>query len=96
MNQFKNTMSKHLEKLVKFVPVVARVHGEEHPEFHDVKAVFDAMHEQFNQDNLNMDDYFKQLRTITNHYEVPHDVCETYAAVYHMLQDLDQTYGLEA
>lgn len=93
MNQFDEMMNQHLDKLVKFVPVVARVHGEEHPEFHQVKAVFDKMNSKLAGSDLNLTDDFKQLREITSNYEVPNDVCETYEAVYVMLSQLDEAFS---
>ena len=35
---------------------------------------------------------FTRIREISNNYEVPGDVCETYEAVYHMLAKLDKAY----
>lgn len=93
MSQFNEMMNQHLDKLVKFVPVVARVHGEEHPEFHQVKAIFDKMNTKFADKDLNLTDDFEQLREITSNYEVPNDVCETYEAVYVMLSQLDEAFS---
>ena len=33
---FNDAAAKHMETLKMYVPIVARVHGKEHPEFHDV------------------------------------------------------------
>ena len=42
MKTFDKAVEQHLDKLELFVPVVARVHGEHHPEFHDFKKVYDC------------------------------------------------------
>ena len=36
---------------------------------------------------------FASLREITSNYTIPGDVCESYAAVYNMLSDLDKAYS---
>ena len=35
---FNEAKEKHFERLGQFTPIVDRVHGDAHPEFHDVKA----------------------------------------------------------
>ena len=45
-----------------------------------------------NSDQLNLDTEILKLREITNNYEVPGDVCESYEAVYVMLKEIDDTY----
>ena len=96
MKTFNEAVEKNLEKLELFVPVVARVHGEHHPEFFEVRKLFDQLNEKIQQaDNgeADLNAEFKELREVTNHYEVPNDVCESYEAVYNMLEDLDQAYS---
>ncbi|MGV3145502.1 hypothetical protein [Streptococcus parasuis] len=39
-NQVKET---HLKTLAQYVPIVARVHGGNHPEFHQVREVYDKL-----------------------------------------------------
>lgn len=92
---FKQTMRKHLKTLNLYVPVVARVHGEHHPEFHQVKALFDAISAKTKEAGTRVPDLdaeFAKLRDITADYTVPGDVCESYEAVYSMLADLDRAY----
>ena len=36
-NKFNAVKEKHLPLLEQYVPIVARVHGGSHPEFHEVK-----------------------------------------------------------
>jgi len=94
MEKFNQVIAENLEKLEQFVPIVARVHGESHPEFYDVKEQFDVLNGKIKSKNkdLDLNQEFKALRDITNHYTVPSDVCETYEAVYVMLKALDQAY----
>ncbi|HZJ89452.1 MAG TPA: iron-sulfur cluster repair di-iron protein, ric [Bacilli bacterium] len=93
--QFTKLMKEHQEKLVMFVPIVARVHGPTHPEFNDVKIEFDLIMKKYKKGEQAIAAHFMALREITNNYEVPHDVCETYAAVYEMLAELDQALQVE-
>lgn len=43
---FNTAKEKHLEKLSQYVPVVSRVHGGSHPEFHKVREVFEKIAEK--------------------------------------------------
>ena len=90
---FKQANKKYLKTLEQYVPVVARVHGEHHPEFHDVRAVFDEIKVKAASPVIpDLSSEFARLRKITNNYEVPGDVCESYEAVYSMLAELDKAY----
>lgn len=92
---FNETVKKLIPTLKKFVPIVARVHGKHHPEFHDVRKVFDAIIEKVKvagTEKPELSEEFTKLREITGNYTVPGDVCESYEAVYNMLAELDKAY----
>lgn len=94
MEKFNEAM-KNLEKLDLFVPVVARVHGGTHPEFHKVKELYDLINAKIKESDSkkpDLDKEFEKLREITNNYKVPVDVCESYEAVYSMLGEIDEAY----
>ena len=77
------------------MPIVARVHGGNHPEFHEVHKLFDRINKKMNEAGLErpeLNDEFAKLREITDNYTVPGDVCESYEAVYNMLSQLDKSY----
>lgn len=81
--------------LKQYVPVVERVHGGSHPEFHQVRAIFNQIvdkTEAAGSAKPELTDEFRQLRQITADYTVPGDVCESYEAVYNMLSEVDQAY----
>ncbi len=95
MTTFNKVKEKHIEKLEQFVPIVDRVHGESHPEFHEVHRLFNVINEKIKKagtEKPDLDKEFKELRKVTNNYTVPEDVCETYEAVYNMLEELDRAY----
>lgn len=95
MMTFAQAKKRNLDKLKLFVPVVARVHGEHHPEFHEVRKVYDEMIAKINQSDSEAPDLeseFSHLRELTDRYTVPGDVCESYEAVYVMLSELDEAY----
>ena len=94
MASFKELFEQYREKLELYVPVVARVHGGTHPEFHEVKHHFDQIVEKINSEEYDLQSEFIALKTITNQYLVPEDVCETYEAVYQMLARLDEALAL--
>lgn len=92
---FRKTQEKHFATLSQYVPVVAKVHGAAHPEFHEVRRLFDAINEKTKQTSTEqpeLTEEFAKLREITNHYTIPGDVCESYEAVYKMLSELDEAY----
>ncbi len=95
MKKFNEVLDENIKKLDLYVPVVARVHGKEHPEFHEVKRIFDQMREKIEveeREKIELKDEFEELRKITDDYTVPGDVCESYEAVYEMLSQLDESY----
>lgn len=96
MKNFKDETKTNLKRLEQFVPVVERVHGAHHPEFHDVKRVFEEINEKIkatSKDKPNLDNEFKELREITDNYTVPGDVCESYEAVFKMLSLVEEAYN---
>lgn len=93
--QFKEVWEQHYKTLEQYVPIVARVHGGSHAEFHDVHKLFAIINEKVKAaeaDKPNLDEEFAKLREITNNYAVPVDVCESYEAVYNMLAEIDKAY----
>ncbi|NLA85271.1 MAG: iron-sulfur cluster repair di-iron protein, ric [Clostridiales bacterium] len=95
MATFNEVKERNLKILEQYVPIVARVHGGTHPEFHDVHRLFDQINAKIKEAGLEkpeLDNEFKQLREVTGNYTVPDDVCESYEAVYNMLAELDKAY----
>lgn len=95
MATFSEAKERNLKRLEQYVPVVARVHGGSHPEFYDVRRLFDQIRSKIKEAGSgkpNLDSEFQQLRQTTDNYTVPGDVCESYEAVYEMLAELDKAY----
>lgn len=94
-NKFNEVREKLIPTLDRFVPIVAKVHGKHHPEFHEVRKIYDAINEKTKAagiEKVDLNDEFSKLREITDNYTVPGDVCESYEAVYNMLSELDEAY----
>lgn len=92
---FSEVKAEHLQTLKRYVPVVARVHGKSHPEFHEVHKLFAAVTKKIEKAasaRPELGEEFAGLREITHDYTVPSDVCESYEAVYKMLAELDRAY----
>lgn len=92
---FDELVKKHGPALAQYVPVVDRVHGGNHPEFHEVHAVYERLIEKIREagsDKAELHDEFAKLREVTADYAVPGDVCESFEAVYAMLRELDAAY----
>ncbi len=94
MKKFQEVLEKNIAKLEMYVPVVDRVHGDHHPEFHDVKRIFDEMIVKLEENkDADLKDDFIELGKVTDNYTVPGDVCESYEAVYVLLEELDKSYN---
>ena len=92
---FDEAIKKHFATLKQYVPIVAKVHGGSHPEFHEVHKLFDAISGKIKEAGANkpeLNDEFIKLREVTDSYKIPEDVCESYEAVYNMLAELDNAY----
>jgi iron-sulfur cluster repair protein YtfE (RIC family) len=92
MNGFNQVKEQYLDKLTVFIPIVDRVHGKTHPEFREVRQIFNEIIAKTTPNRTDLENEFKRLREITNNYIVPKDVCESYEAVYNMLAELDKAY----
>lgn len=98
MTEFTNyqeAKKNYLKTLKQYVPVVDRVHGEHHPEFHEVRRQFESLEQKttlVGKGRPELTEEFVNLRKITDNYTVPDDVCESYEAVYKMLEALDKAY----
>ncbi len=92
---FMQVVESNLKTLELYVPIVARVHGGSHPEFHEVHKVFEIVRRKIKEagtEKPELSAEFAKLREITDNYTVPGDVCESYEAVYKMLAELDKAY----
>ncbi|TFZ41668.1 iron-sulfur cluster repair di-iron protein, ric [Soehngenia longivitae] len=92
---FTKAKEKYFKKLEQLIPIVDRVHGGNHLEFHEVRKVFNIILKKINESEAekpNLDDEFNKLSEITHNYEVPGDVCETYESVYNMLSKVNEAY----
>ena len=92
---FNEAKKKYFKTLNQYVPIVARVHGGNHPEFHEVRKLFDAITQKTKEAGASrpeLSQEFAKLREITGNYTVPIDVCESYEAVYKMLAEIDSAY----
>ena len=92
---FNEAKKKYFHTLKQYVPIVARVHGSNHPEFHEVRKLFDTIIEKTKEAGTHkpeLTEEFAKLREITDNYTVPKDVCESYEAVYSILAEIDKAY----
>lgn len=92
---FRKAQEKRFVTLNQYVPIVAKVHGGTHPEFHEVRKLFDAINEKTKKSSSakpDLNEEFRKLRELTKHYMIPDDVCESYEAVYKILAELDEAY----
>ena len=82
-----------LKQLELFVPIVNKVHGKNHPEFNEVKRNYEVIDNKLKNNDFNLTVEFNNLKKITNNYKIPNDVCESYEAVYNMLEKLNNSFN---
>jgi iron-sulfur cluster repair protein YtfE (RIC family) len=93
MKDFNTLKEEYFKTLDFYMPVVERVHGPHHAEIYDVAKVYEVMKDRLDRGDGSLDEDFAKLRQLTDDYQVPDDVCETYEAIYKMLEELDQAYS---
>lgn len=93
MKEYIKENQEILKQLKLFVPIVNKVHGKNHPEFSDVLSNYEIINNKLNNNDFNLSNEFYNLKEITNNYNVPSDVCESYEAVYNMLEKLDVSFN---
>ncbi len=92
---FNELLTSYHEKLDLFTTAITRAHGESHPEAFKVRELYEAISARVKNggsDKPDLDAEFAELRKVTNNYTIPGDVCETYAATYNMLAEVDKAY----
>ncbi|WP_062353468.1 hypothetical protein [Bacillus kwashiorkori] len=91
---FTEVFNNYYEKLELFSKAITRAHGKNHPEAFEVRELFEAISKKVKEDvtKIDLENEFTQLRKITDNYTIPNNVCETYAATFHMLEELDKVY----
>lgn len=82
-------LTENQDKLEAFTKAITIAHGKNHPEVFDVRDAYVAL-TQNAASNANLDADFAKLRAITSDYAIPGDVCPTFEATYHMLEEADQ------
>lgn len=90
---FNNVVEKYFPTLEQYTPIVARVHGENHPELAEVRDIFADMNDKVKvSQDADLTSEFKSLREVTSNYEVPADGCEAYTETYELLEEADKAY----
>ena len=69
-----------IKELDKILPVVERVHGDNHPELHEVAKLYGELKQGAH--------VAAQLRQVTENFTVPADACPTFAKTYRDLEEL--------
>lgn len=92
---FERIVEENFDTLDLYTTAITRAHGKSHPEAFEVRELFETIDQKIKEAGTskpNLDAEFSQLRTVTDHYTIPEDVCETYAGVYNMLSEADKAY----
>ena len=92
---FNEKKEVYFPKLDMLLPIVERVHGASHEEIYEVSNLYKDIRGKLNLDIEDLDNEFDSLKKLTNNYEIPENVCETYEGIYKMLEDLNKSYDNE-
>lgn len=87
MKENRRSNEELMAQLDVYLPVVVRVHGPSHEVIYEVEKIYNKIKEDINGDTKKD---FEELRKVTNNYEVPSGVCESYEGVYEMLEEMDK------
>ena len=93
---FLEVFNSHVKRLRLIVPVVTKVHGEHHPELHEIKRLFLELDETIIKSlpkDRELFSLFSQLRIVSHTYMIPDDACETYEEMMYLLRKIDLAYG---
>ena len=82
--------NRNIEKAAQLAPIVERVHGAHHPELSRVRQITDELQDSANAPHVI--GLFHELRTVTDNYAIPKDVCEAFEATYHALERADRQH----
>lgn len=96
MTTFNELFEDKFETLELYTTAITRAHGKNHPEAFEVRSIFEKMTEKVKaagRNKPNLDAEFTELRKVTSNYEIPDDVCQTYAGTYQMLAEADHVYS---
>ncbi len=92
---FAGVLKEEVPLIEEYMPVLVKVHGENHPELAQVQEVFLKLNKKVQAEDIDQLDIapeFMEIRQITNNYTIPKDACETYIATYEMLQAVEIAY----
>ena len=85
------TRTEIMQQLERLVPIVERVHGDNHKELHDVSLLFEELEGYYQSDRFDeTSEIFEKLKHVTNNYQLPEDACQGYQELYSLLQQLEQ------
>lgn len=73
----------------EYAPIIERVHGANHPELTRVREITEELQSS---DAARSAELFEELRTVTDNYAIPGDVCETFEATYQALSKADPSF----
>lgn len=80
--------NRHIEKAAQLAPIIERVHGKHHPEITRVRQIIEKL--QSSDSTTKTMTLFQELRTVTENYAIPKDVCEAFEATYRALERADK------
>jgi regulator of cell morphogenesis and NO signaling len=92
---FSEVVKEQFPILVQYAPVLARVHGRNHPELAQVRDIVAEINDKIKEDGaeqVELSTEFEELRRLTNNYEIPSDGCGTYVETYEGLEAADKAY----
>ena len=83
-------MTDHMSTALQLTPLVERVHGADHPELTRVRELTELLGKATH--HAVKEDLFRELRVITNSYDLPADACEAFTTTYRSLEGAEKEH----
>ena len=85
---------QNIARAAELAPIVERVHGAHHPELTRVREITEQLSRTGRATGTAH--LFEELRTVTDNYAIPADVCSAFEATYAALENADRTHAAAA
>lgn len=81
--------NQSLKTAAQLAPLIERVHGAHHPELTRVREITQELQQPSN-NATRKSALFTELRSVTDNYAIPNDVCGAFEATYQALAQSDR------
>jgi regulator of cell morphogenesis and NO signaling len=81
VSRYHSVLREDLPRLGRMADKVAEVHGERHPELHELARVYGGLRDELEEEHDRAGAALARLRSLSHGFVVPDDACATYRAL---------------